>query len=29
MMLNETGQMAPRFAFLNDRRMVLGFRYQF
>ncbi len=29
MMLNETGQMAPRFAFLNDRRMVLGMRYQF
>ncbi|HEY6125769.1 MAG TPA: TonB-dependent receptor [Steroidobacteraceae bacterium] len=29
MMLNETGQMAPRFAFLNDRRFVLGMRYQF
>ncbi len=29
MMLNETGQMAPRFAFLNDRRMVFGMRYQF
>ena len=29
MMLNETGQMAPRFAFLNDRRMVIGVRYQF
>jgi TonB-dependent receptor len=28
-MLNETGQTAPRFAFLNDRRMVLGVRYQF
>jgi TonB-dependent receptor len=29
MLLNETGQMAPRFAFLNDRRMVFGMRYQF
>ncbi len=29
MLLNETGQTAPRFAFLNDRRMVLGLRYQF
>ena len=29
MLLNETGQMAPRFAFLNDRRMVIGVRYQF
>jgi TonB-dependent receptor len=29
MLLNETGQMAPRFAFLNDRRMVIGMRYQF
>ena len=28
-LLNETGQMAPRFAFLNDRRMVFGMRYQF
>jgi TonB-dependent receptor len=29
MLLNEQGQTAPRFAFLNDRRMVLGMRYQF
>jgi iron complex outermembrane receptor protein len=29
MLLNEQGQTAPRFAFLNDRRMVLGVRYQF
>ena len=29
MLLNEEGQTAPRFAFLNDRRMVLGVRYQF
>ena len=29
MLLNEQGQTAPRFAFLNDRRMVLGLRYQF
>ena len=29
MLLNTAGQTAPRFAFLNDRRMVLGFRYQF
>jgi iron complex outermembrane recepter protein len=29
MLLNETGQTAPRFAFLNDRRVVLGVRYQF
>lgn len=29
MLLNATGQMAPRFAFLNDRRMVFGMRYQF
>jgi iron complex outermembrane recepter protein len=29
MLLNESGQMAPRFAFLNDRRMVFGMRYQF
>jgi iron complex outermembrane recepter protein len=28
-LLNETGQLAPRFAFLNDRRMVFGMRYQF
>lgn len=28
-LLNETGQTAARFAFLNDRRMVLGMRYQF
>jgi iron complex outermembrane receptor protein len=28
-LLNETGQTAPRFAFLNDRRMVFGVRYQF
>jgi iron complex outermembrane receptor protein len=28
-LLNEQGQTAPRFAFLNDRRMVLGMRYQF
>jgi iron complex outermembrane recepter protein len=29
MLLNETGQTAPRFAFLNDRRVVMGLRYQF
>ena len=29
MQLNEQGQTAPRFAFLNDRRVVLGLRYQF
>lgn len=29
MLLNEQGQTAPRFAFLNDRRMVVGLRYQF
>ena len=29
MLLNTDGQTAPRFAFLNDRRIVLGFRYQF
>ena len=29
MQINEQGQTAPRFAFLNDRRMVLGARYQF
>jgi outer membrane receptor protein involved in Fe transport len=29
MMLNTQGQTAPRFAFLNDRRIVLGLRYQF
>jgi iron complex outermembrane recepter protein len=29
MLLNETGQTAPRFAFLNDRRIVMGLRYQF
>jgi iron complex outermembrane receptor protein len=29
MVINETGQTAPRFAFLNDRRMVIGMRYQF
>jgi iron complex outermembrane recepter protein len=29
MQLNDQGQTAPRFAFLNDRRMVLGMRYQF
>jgi TonB-dependent receptor len=29
MLLNTEGQTAPRFAFLNDRRMVLGMRYQF
>jgi len=29
MLLNEQGQTAPRFAFLNDRRMVIGVRYQF
>jgi TonB-dependent receptor len=29
MLLNEEGQTAPRFAFLNDRRMVIGLRYQF
>jgi TonB-dependent receptor len=29
MLLNEQGETAPRFAFLNDRRMVLGIRYQF
>jgi iron complex outermembrane recepter protein len=29
MLLNNEGQTAPRFAFLNDRRMVLGVRYQF
>ena len=29
MLLNTAGQTAPRFAFLNDRRMVLGMRYQF
>jgi iron complex outermembrane recepter protein len=29
MLINEQGQTAPRFAFLNDRRMVLGMRYQF
>jgi TonB-dependent receptor len=29
MLLNAQGQTAPRFAFLNDRRMVLGMRYQF
>jgi TonB-dependent receptor len=29
MMLNSQGQTAPRFAFLNDRRIVLGLRYQF
>jgi len=29
MLLNTDGQTAPRFAFLNDRRMVLGARYQF
>lgn len=29
MLLNGEGQTAPRFAFLNDRRMVLGVRYQF
>jgi iron complex outermembrane receptor protein len=28
-LLNATGQTAPRFAFLNDRRIVLGMRYQF
>jgi TonB-dependent receptor len=29
MLLNEQNQTAPRFAFLNDRRMVFGMRYQF
>jgi len=29
MLLNTEGQTAPRFAFLNDRRIVLGVRYQF
>jgi outer membrane receptor protein involved in Fe transport len=29
MQLNDQGQTAPRFAFLNDRRVVLGLRYQF
>lgn len=29
MLLNTEGQTAPRFAFLNDRRIVLGARYQF
>lgn len=29
MLLNTEGQTAPRFAFLNDRRMVIGIRYQF
>lgn len=29
MLLNEAGETAPRFSFLNDRRMVLGLRYQF
>jgi iron complex outermembrane recepter protein len=29
MQLNTEGQTAPRFAFLNDRRMVVGLRYQF
>lgn len=29
MQLNEQGQTAPRFAFLNDRRVVVGLRYQF
>lgn len=29
MLLNEDGQTAPRFAFLNDRRMLVGVRYQF
>ena len=29
MLLNTEGQTAPRFGFLNDRRMVLGVRYQF
>jgi iron complex outermembrane receptor protein len=29
MLLNTEGQTAPRFAFLNDRRVVMGVRYQF
>jgi TonB-dependent receptor len=29
MLINAEGQTAPRFAFLNDRRMVIGVRYQF
>jgi iron complex outermembrane receptor protein len=29
MLLNTNGQTAPRFAFLNDRRIVVGLRYQF
>ena len=29
MMINSTGQTAPRFAFLNDRRMQIGVQYKF